>query len=210
MFPPPEHHVFPPPPPKEFLDYRSEHLATLRARRYLVPEGVTSDTPLYALYRLYEYFVIDHVTGYRNQLEYFWSKRWLVKDIPDPKDEDPARYAFLACIPALILSAFNERIKLGLARENPAIMSPEEAEYLMTRPDSSNTFEEIPLWPEHVPALPETLSMPSHDNIWMKGVDDPRASGLFKPKNIFLWSPHIHFTWTAKKSAQSSISTSPN
>ena len=49
VFPPPEHHVFPPPPPKELLDRRSEHLATLRARRYLVPEGVTSDTPLYTL-----------------------------------------------------------------------------------------------------------------------------------------------------------------
>ena len=116
-----------------------------------------------------------------------------MKDIPGLEDEDPARYAFLACIPALILSAFNERIKLGLARETPAIISPEEAEYLRTRPESTKTYGELPQWTD-VPALPETLSMPSHDNIWMEGFDDPRASDLFKLKNILLWTPHIHFT----------------
>ena len=139
------------------------------------------------MYRLYEFFVVDHVTGYRNQLEFFWKRRsWAVRDIPDPKDEDPARYAFLACIPALIVSSFNERIKLGLARDTPAIISPEEAEELRTRPESSKKYEELPEWTKPVPALPETLFMPSHDNIVMEVFDDPRASDHFKPKNILI------------------------
>ena len=189
-----ENSVFNPPPPKALLEHRSGYLALLRARGYLVPEGVTSDTTLYALYRLYEYFVIDHVTGYRNQLEYIWFKHWLVKDVPDPKDEDLARYAFSACIAALILSAFNERMELGLTRETPAILSPEEAEYLRTRPESSKTYQELPLWPEHVPAITETLFRPSHEGVIMNGFDDARASDAFKAKNILMWGPHIRFT----------------
>lgn len=190
-----EYPTFPPPPPHEILERRSEYTANLRARKYLVPEGVRADTPLYALYRLYEYFVVDHVTGYRNQLEYFWRQRsWAVRDIPDPKDEDPTRYAFLACVPALLVRSFNERIKLGLARDTPAIISPEEAEELRTRPESSKSYDELPEWTKNVPALSETLVMPSHDDIMMEGFDDPRASDWFKPKNILTWGPHIHFT----------------
>lgn len=190
-----EYPIFPPSPPQEILNGRSEYIVAMRARKYRVPEGVSADTPLYSLYRLYEFFVVDHVTGYRSQLEFFWKQRsWAVRDIPDPKDEDPARYAFLACIPALLVRSFNERIKLGLARETPAIISPEEAEELRTRPESSKNYEEVPEWTKNVPALPETLFMPSHDNIVMEGFDDPRASDWFKPKNILIWGPHIHFT----------------
>jgi hypothetical protein len=56
---------------------------------YRVPQGVAADTPFYALYRLYEYFVVDHVTRYRNQLEYFWKQRtWAVSEFPDPKVDE--------------------------------------------------------------------------------------------------------------------------
>lgn len=187
--------IFPPPPPQEILRRRSDYKASIRARKSLVPEGISADTPLYALYRLYEYFVIDHVTGYRNQLEYFWRQRsWAVEDIPGPKDDDPARYAFLACIPTLLVRSFNERIKLGLARDTPAIISPEEAEQLRTRSESSKTYEELPKRTNNVPALSESLFVPSHDDIVMEGFDDPRASTAFKPKNILIWGPHIYFT----------------
>ena len=147
-----EYPIFPPPPPQEIISYKSEYMASIRARKYRVPKGVTADTPLYALYRLYEFLVVDHVTGYRNQLEFFWKRRsWAVRDIPDPKDEDPARYTFLACVPALIVSSFNERIKLGLARDTPAIISPEEAEELRTTPESSKRYEELPEWTKRCP-----------------------------------------------------------
>lgn len=62
---------FPPPPPQEIISHRSEYISLLRACKYRVPAGISADTPLYTLYRLYEYLVVDHVIGYRNQLKYF-------------------------------------------------------------------------------------------------------------------------------------------
>ncbi|KAL8705185.1 MAG: hypothetical protein Q9201_001685 [Fulgogasparrea decipioides] len=104
----------------------------LRNRKYWPPKDAPSDTPLYALYRLYEFLVVDDVTGYRNMLEYFCKQHtWAVCDIPDPKDGDPSR-------------AFNERVKLGLVRNIPAIMSPEQAEEYRTAPESSKTYEKGP------------------------------------------------------------------
>ncbi|KAL8651642.1 MAG: hypothetical protein Q9210_003144 [Variospora velana] len=175
-----------------FLSRRN--LEELRRRRYMPPEH-HSDTPLFCLYRLYEFLVVDDVTGYRNTIEYFCKQRtWAVRDIPDPEDHDPSRYAFLACLPALLKSAFNERIKLGLVRDAPAIMSPEQAEAYRTAPESSKTYEEEPSWTKRVEPLGQTLFMPSHDGEFMQGFDDPRASRFFKHMNILIWGPHIHFT----------------
>ncbi|KAL9002476.1 MAG: hypothetical protein Q9188_004594 [Gyalolechia gomerana] len=186
--------LYPPPPPQAILASRSEYYQKLRYRKYWPPEN-TPDTPLLCLYRLYEFLVVDDVTGYRNTIEYFCKQRtWAVCDIPDPQDPDPCRYAFLACLPALLKAAFNERIKLGLVRDVPAIMSPEQAEAYRTAPESSKTYEEVPEWTKNVKPLEETLFMMSHDGVVMKDFNDPRASNYFKPKNILIWGPHIHFT----------------
>lgn len=59
--------------------------------------------------------MIDGVTGYRNPLDCFCKQRtWAARDIPDPRDDDSARYAFLACLPVLLRATFNERIKQDL------------------------------------------------------------------------------------------------
>ena len=186
--------LYPPPPPQNILATRVEYVHRLRYRKYWPPEN-TPDTPLFCLYRLYELLVIDDVIGYRNTLEYFCKQRtWAVREIPDPQDDDPARYAFLACLPALLKAAFNERIKLGLVRDIPAIMSPEQAEAYRTAPESSKTYEEEPEWVKNVKPLEETLYMVSHDGVVMEGFDDPRASDYFKRMNVLIWGPHIHFT----------------
>ncbi|KAI4279697.1 MAG: hypothetical protein L6R38_004975 [Xanthoria sp. 2 TBL-2021] len=188
------HQLYPPPPPQKILANGAEYIHQLRYRKYWPPEN-TPDTPLFCLYRLYEFLVIDDVTGYRNTIEYFCKQRtWAVHDIPDPQDDDPARYAFLACLPALLKAAFNERIKIGLVRDVPAIMSPEQAEAYRTAPESSKTYEEEPEWVKHVKPFEQTLYMESHDGVVMNGFDDPRASDYFKRMNILIWGPHIHFT----------------
>ncbi len=167
----------------------------MHARKTLVPKGAKADTPLYTLYRLYEYFVIDSVTDYRNTLEYFWNHHgWAVSSIPDPQDDDPSRYAFLACTTASMVESFNAKIKMGQARDAPAIMSPEEAEYYRTRPESTKIYEEVPEWAKRVPPLRDPLIMRSFDDIILDGFDDPRACEQFKPMNILMWGPHIHFT----------------
>ena len=131
--------------------------------------------------------MVDYVTGYRNQLESFWNRHyWPVKDIPDPKDTDPTRYAFLACVTELMVRSYNEKIKLGQERGMPAIISPEEAEYYRTRPESSKKYEQIPEWANNIAPLKETLSVRSHDDMEMTGFDDERASSSFKEKNILI------------------------
>ncbi|KXT06353.1 hypothetical protein AC578_9122 [Pseudocercospora eumusae] len=73
-------------------------------KTYAAPPGETVDQPLYALCRLYERFLLDYVTAYRDELEHFLRKKdWRICDLPDPKDDDPARRAFLAGINDLSL-----------------------------------------------------------------------------------------------------------
>ena len=117
-----------------------------------------------------------------------------MKDIPDPKDEDPQRYAFLACTAALLVRSYNEKIKFGFARDAPAIMSPEQVEFYQTRAEEDKTYEEVPDWAKHVARLSEPLLMRTHDDVVLDGFEDPRADPDFKAMNILLWTPHIHFT----------------
>ena len=164
-------------------------------RKYMLPPGITHDTPTYALYRLYQVFAMDLVIGYRNELEYFWNQEtWAVCDIPDPRDSDPGRYAFLACVTYLLVHAFNERVKIGLARDTPAIYSPEEAERLRNLPDSEKTYERVPDWVKKVPALSEPLYMRASDRTVLDGEDDPQAEPHFREKNIIIRQKHILFT----------------
>lgn len=184
---------FPSPPPKELLAHRDLFNSALRERRYAVPEGEKVDTPLYSLYRLYEYIVLDNNIGMRNEIEAFWWKGWPVKEIPDPKDDgEPERYAILACIPALLVESFNQRINLGFRRGGHSIMTLEERQALAAMP---KVFESPPRWVSRVPPLAETLHIPHTiaGKTQLKSLDDERASPPFKEKNILIWHPHTHF-----------------
>jgi hypothetical protein len=73
--------------------------------------------------------------------------------IPDPGEQgDPERYAVLACIPGLIAESFNERINLGLRREEPsAILSLEVQLFSLFWASMPKPYEEEPAWTEKVP-----------------------------------------------------------
>lgn len=182
-----------PPPPEEIIAQRARYIERLSPLVY--PRWKDKkDTPLRSLYRLYEYLVVDDVIWYRNELEYFWDQHWwAVCDIPDPKDENLSRYAFLACIPRLLIQSFNRKIKMGQTRDMPAIISPEEAEYYRTRPESTKVYEKMPDWANHVPPLLETLVLPADDGTVLRGLEDDRAAAAFKSMNILKRQPHIHF-----------------
>ncbi len=186
---------FPPPPPPAILADRDHYRAIVDRRKYAAPRGVYEDSSLFALYRLYEFIVLDYVFGYRNLLEWFWRKKeWPVHEIPDPQDSDPARYAFLACVTYLMVRSFNARVSLGLTRGGRAIMLTEEVEEARSRPHHERTFERVPAWAEAAPPLAETLSIPTHDGVTLNGISDERADQDFLKKNILIWTPHIHFT----------------
>lgn len=170
-------------------------MQTLRNRRYDSPRNVFDDRLTDAFYRLYEFFALDYVYGYRNMLEYIWKQySWSVHDIPDPQDPDTCRYAFLACVCSLLVESSNAKIKMGLPRDAPRIMSPEQAEAYRTTPEDAKTYERIPEWCERVAPLTEPLYVPSHDGVVLGSPDDERAEPAFKAKNIIVLSYHIHFT----------------
>ena len=185
-----------PPCPQVILANRPAYEEALSRRRFL-PHPGPEDTPLFTLYRLYENIVLDRNNGLRNEIEYFWRKRsWAVNDIPDPKDDDAARYAILACITHLLVEAFNRNIGLGLPRDAPAMMTNDMLDEMRTR---EKKYERVPGWVMEVPPLAETLRLPHHRRIdedefdVIEDIDDERASTPFKEKNVLIWKPHIMF-----------------
>lgn len=187
--------TYPPPPPQAILKDPQAYWEAVCARKYITPEGIFEDSSLYALYRLYECFVLDKVFGYRNWLEWLWRQpQWPICEIPDPKDEDPTRYAFLAGCTYLIVRSFNARVKLGLTRGNHPIMLAEEAEEARNRPDHERRYERVPQWAEDVPPVTDMLAIPTDQGEILHGSEDERADEDFLKKNILIWTPHIHFT----------------
>lgn len=189
---------FPPPPPHDLLANRAHFTNLLNKRKYLTPPG-QQDNSLYSLYRLYEALVLDDNIGLRNEIEYFWRRHsWSLCDIPDPHDDDPARYAVLACIPHLLVLAFNNNIELGLPRDAPAIMTQDQVDECRRR---EKKWEKVPEWVDKVPPLKETLKIPHKKEVYvenneyvvLESMDDPDASEPFREKNILIIRPHIYF-----------------
>ncbi|KAK0659131.1 hypothetical protein QBC41DRAFT_50162 [Cercophora samala] len=202
--------TFPPPPPRQILQSSSTYRDQVRQRKFACPRGVFEDSSLYALYRLYELFLLDDVIAYRNALEAFWRQSdpsWAISQIPDPKTADPGfespgltyfdrheRCAFLAGCTYLLVRSFNGRVNLGLSRQMRPLMTAEEAEAARNVPLDERSWESVPEWAEKVPALPEFLKIPTHEGEVLTGPEDERADEDFLKKGILLWTPHIHFT----------------
>ncbi|PGH15835.1 hypothetical protein AJ79_02216 [Helicocarpus griseus UAMH5409] len=186
--------IFPPPTPDELIRNRDAYTEQLIHRKFIAPRGEMEDKPLYALYRLYEYIVLDNNIDMRNELETFWWSRWTVADIPDPGEQgEPARYAVLSCIPHLLVESFNRRIDMGLRREEPSsILSTEEQMEWAATPKK---YESVPEWARRVPPVEAVLKIPHtmDGKTQIEEFEDERASLPFKEKNILLWHPHIHF-----------------
>ncbi|KAK3942465.1 hypothetical protein QBC46DRAFT_379701 [Diplogelasinospora grovesii] len=187
---------WPPPNPREMLSRREFYKDRLGYRKCRTPKGVFEDTPLFSLYRLYEWIMVGHVVNMRNEISMFWWARWPVSGIPDPGEQgDPERYAVLACIPALLVESFNERINLGLRREERhSILSPDE-QFAWAATPTNLKFETEPAWTERVRPLDALLHIPDSQPMREEPttLDDPEASPAFKKKNILAIKPHVHF-----------------
>lgn len=182
-------------PPQDILKDRVFYMAQIVARPPRAIKGTDQDTPLHCLYRVYEHLVLDDTIGYRNEIEYFWRRRgWPVAGIPDPQDSDPARYAFLAGIPQLLVQAFNNNVRIGLARYTPAIISPEEAEVLQNTPEEEKIYERVPEWTFRVKPLEEVLTIPIVAGPDLVLPTEEELEPVFWKMNIKLGTPHILFT----------------
>lgn len=174
---------WPPPNPREIIAHRTFYKERMRYRQYRAPEGVYEDSPLYALYRLYEWIMVGHSDNMRNELECFWWNSWPVASIPDPGEQgDPERYAVLACIPALLVESFNKRSESGLRRDGAS-----------SGPVSGSETE--PAWAAHVGPVRALMHIPeTQRSLQIKSLYDPAASSAFKKKNILMRKPDLHFT----------------
>jgi hypothetical protein len=181
-----------PPGPRDLLQGRLKYEGPLLERRV----DTETDTPVKALYRMYEHIMLDQSLEIRNEFEAFWFRSgWKVSEIPDPRDPDPERYAVVACIPALLCLAFNKRIELGLPRDAPAIFTRDQLEEWRSR---GREYEMEPEWTEGVPQLDQRLAIPHWDNdkrefVPLDASETTKASKEFAKKNILIWQPHIHF-----------------
>lgn len=185
--------VFPPLPPRAILQYKDAYQKKLRLREGSVPKGDRNDKPLFALYRMYEYIVLDMTIPLREELRSFWWKDWSVADIPDPQDHDePERYAVLSCIPALLVESYNRKIEKGEIRVRMYGMPEEAKQKVAMMPKKHET---LPAWTSRVKPLKRTLHIPSRmpRERQLGGLDDPYASPAFKEKNILYRHPNIHF-----------------
>ncbi|KAM5367198.1 hypothetical protein ACJZ2D_010188 [Fusarium nematophilum] len=66
---------WPPLNPREMLSRQAFYKDRMKHRKYRAPMGIFTDSPLYALYRLYEWIMADHTVNMRNELELFWWNR---------------------------------------------------------------------------------------------------------------------------------------
>ncbi|KAK4106350.1 hypothetical protein N658DRAFT_529228 [Parathielavia hyrcaniae] len=121
-------------------------------------------------------------------------KDWSVHEIPDPQDPNPERYAFLAGCTYLMVRAFNARVKLGLDRKMPSILTNDQVEELRNRPDHLRTYEKVPGWAEKVPPLEQLLIVPTSEGEVLTGRNGGRADSDLLAKGILMWTPHVHFT----------------
>lgn len=134
-----------PPPPRKLIEDRLRYEESLLGRKI----DIKNDQPLLALYRMYEHFILGQHLQLRKEFEAFWSHGdWPISQIPDPKDKDPGRYTCLACIPRLLVLAFNQRIELGIPRKAPTIFTSDQFAKWKTQ---RKQYEKLPSWVESVP-----------------------------------------------------------
>lgn len=184
--------TFPPPPPQELLSNGSHWKKVFSAREHLVPSNAPTDTPLYALYRMYEHLMLDNTSGLRVELHRFWFNPWAVTSIPDPyDDEEPQRYAVLASLPALMVLSFNQRISLGMRRDTAS--DGPLGEFGNGRREENSDWESVPEWVGRVRPIETVLKIPHEEGKTLDDFNDPRASQELAEKNILCWQPHIHF-----------------
>lgn len=162
---------------------------------YFIRSPYLADTPSASFYRLYQFFVIDWTTQFRNELEYFWGQAsWAVSDIPDPglgsdglpEKDAKLRKAVLAGLTRIMEKAYNRLISKGLPRDAPAIV--EDWDELKARP---RVLERIPEWAEEVEKLELTVELPDAEGKVLSGEEEGDED--FAKYGIRVASPHWTF-----------------
>lgn len=128
------------------------HFGNIRDMRS-IPIWRMRDTPLRSIYRIYELLLADRYALIGEETEYFFYRRdWKLRDIPDPQDPDPLRYAVIASIVEELHDAVNWRLSLGLRRTREHVYREDDGD-----PWPPFTPEECPCWTQEVPPIDKEL-----------------------------------------------------
>lgn len=114
------------------------------------PRWAARDTPLNSLYRIYEVACMGDQNSLMLESQYFWHlhPEWAVKDIPDPHDPDPVRYAVLAGVAESLAESINYRLDMGLTRTG----NPGHFEFRPATEEEKVLLKEYPpVWAIHAP-----------------------------------------------------------
>ena len=114
------------------------------------------DTPNTCLNRMVIYLLKYDETSFKDEVQNFWRNRWVIKDIPDPKDSDELVYALKACIVERMVEIWNSPPK--------------------------NQNESAPEWCEHVKPYTIGFSVIPDD---MKEIFKSYTSDIFGKRNVF-------------------------
>ncbi|KAJ9192239.1 hypothetical protein DTO166G4_7286 [Paecilomyces variotii] len=151
-----------------------------------IPVWRWRDTPIRAVYRIYEIMAARHHIAMWQEVEYFFKqagKSWALGQIPDPHDDDPVRYAIIACIIEELVEAVNWRLSIGMRRNGKGI-------YRESIDDPLPPFvpEKGPFWTEHVPAidLMSIADLPAEmlDSSGRLVLEPDGESSIFAKRNI--------------------------
>ncbi|RDL35156.1 Uncharacterized protein BP5553_07087 [Venustampulla echinocandica] len=140
--------------PKDIADNEAlfnRHHPDIFQLRY-IPIWAIRDTPLRAIYRLYEVLMTREFVLLRLECEYMWrqlGRKWSLHSIPDPCDPDPVRYAMLASTVEELVRAFNWRLQHGQRRNGRNVRRS------MENPWPKYDPEVTPSWTASVPPIQE-------------------------------------------------------
>ncbi|KAJ7431469.1 hypothetical protein B0H11DRAFT_851731 [Mycena galericulata] len=152
LFPLPWHFTNPPPLPVHGFDtepgvFYRRHENILMLRNQVLFQA--RDTPMRALYRLYDAIGTQDETEIKHEATYIWSRHtWRLSEWPDPRDTEPDRYIVLAAIMEELVRAFNWRLSMGFIREAPRERRRTRAERRARIPQP---LESTPDWTSMVP-----------------------------------------------------------
>lgn len=169
---------------KNGTDIINAHFGDIHNLR-AIPIWRMRDTPLRSIYRLYELHLADHYELMGWETEYFFFRPdWKLRDIPDPKDSDPLRYATIASIVEELHEAVNWRLSLGLRRNHEHVDREEDGD-----PWPPFTPEDLPDWTRKVRPIDKELlreSVPP-DSLDQEGnlvLEQKGKSPIFARRNI--------------------------
>ena len=71
----------------------------------------SSNQPLECLDRITDSILNHDLVELKGEVQHFWRNNWKISQVPDPKDQDPLRYAIKASVLERLVQVWNFKIQ---------------------------------------------------------------------------------------------------